>query len=83
MLAARPPKPLRITGTLHEDQLTFLIIFPSVLPEIKNISEKSCYVIRTLPVLFISKFCPTRFSVNYDFPVPNAFPHVVRTLTNR
>ena len=32
----------RITGTLHEDQYTFLIIYCSVLLRIKNVSDRIC-----------------------------------------
>jgi hypothetical protein len=32
----------RITGTLHEDQYTFLIISRSILLRMKNVSDKSC-----------------------------------------
>ena len=32
----------RITGTLHEDQCTFLIISRSVLLTMRNVSDKSC-----------------------------------------
>jgi len=32
----------RITGTLHEDQYTFLIIFRSILLRERNVSDKSC-----------------------------------------
>jgi hypothetical protein len=32
----------RITGTLHEDQYTFLIISPLVLLRMRNVSYKSC-----------------------------------------
>jgi len=31
-----------ITGTLHEDQYTFLIISRSVLLRMRNVSDKSC-----------------------------------------
>jgi len=31
-----------MTGTLQEDQCTFLVIPPSVLPRIRNVSGKSC-----------------------------------------
>ena len=30
----------RLTSTLHEDQYIFWIIFRSILPEVRNISEK-------------------------------------------
>ena len=32
----------RITGTLHVDQCTFLIISSSILLRMKNVSDKSC-----------------------------------------
>jgi hypothetical protein len=32
----------RITGTLHEDQYAFLIIFRSVLRRLRNVSDKCC-----------------------------------------
>ena len=32
----------RITGTLHEDQCTFMIISRSILRIIRNVSDKSC-----------------------------------------
>jgi len=32
----------RATGTLHEDQCTFLILSRSVLPRMRNVSDKSC-----------------------------------------
>jgi len=32
----------RITGTLHEDQYTFLIIYYSFLLRMRNVSERSC-----------------------------------------
>ena len=32
----------RITGTLHEDRYTFLIISRSVLLRMRNVSDKSC-----------------------------------------
>jgi len=31
-----------MTGTLHEDQHTFLILSRSVLPRMRNVSDKSC-----------------------------------------
>jgi len=36
------PNLTRITGTLHEDQYTFLIISRSVLPRMSNFSDNSC-----------------------------------------
>jgi len=51
----------RISGTVHEDQYTFLIISRSVLLRMKNISDKSCrenhythYVFNN----FVSKIVP-------------------------
>jgi len=32
----------RISGTLHEDQYKFIIIFRSVLLRIRNVSDKYC-----------------------------------------
>jgi len=32
----------RITGTLHEDQYTFVIVFRSLLLTMRNDSDKSC-----------------------------------------
>jgi len=32
----------RISGTLHEDHYTFLIISRSVLPRMKNVADKCC-----------------------------------------
>jgi hypothetical protein len=31
-----------ITGILHEDLLTFMIIFPTILLRIRNVSDKHC-----------------------------------------
>ena len=33
---------MRITGTLHEDQHTFLIISRLILLRMRNVSDKSC-----------------------------------------
>ena len=37
---SRPPKPL--TGTLHEDLRTFMIIYLSLLLSMRNFSDRSC-----------------------------------------
>ena len=34
--------PTRITGTLHDDQYTFIVIPCSVLFRMRNVSDKSC-----------------------------------------
>ena len=50
-----------ITGTLHEDQCVFLIIPRSVLPRMRNVSDKSCRVnqnIRLRSITFFSKIVP-------------------------
>jgi len=33
---------IRITGTLHEDQYTFMIIYRSVPVRMRSVSDKSC-----------------------------------------
>jgi len=46
----------RITGTLHEDRYRFLIVSRSVLPIMRNASDKSCREIRNTHIVFSNYF---------------------------
>ena len=46
----------RITGTLHEDQYTFLIISRLVILKIRNISNKSCVGNEDIHFMLINVF---------------------------
>ena len=49
-------KSVRITGTLHEDQYTFLIISRLVPPRMRNVSDKSCRENRNTCFMFNNFF---------------------------
>jgi hypothetical protein len=42
----------KITGTLHEDQYTCLIISRSIRPKIRNVSQKNCGDNQNTPFIF-------------------------------
>jgi hypothetical protein len=48
---------MRITGTVHEDQYTFLFISRSVLFRKENISEKSCRKHQNTQFMFNNFLC--------------------------
>jgi len=52
-----------ITGTLHEDRYTFLIISLSVLLGMGNISEKTCRESKKIYILFSIPFFPENLAV--------------------
>ena len=45
-----------MTGTLHKDRRTFLIISCSVLLRVRNVSDKSCRENQNTPFVFINFF---------------------------
>jgi len=47
----------RITGTLHEDRFTFMVISRKILLRIRNVSDKSCGVNQNTHFVF-SNFFP-------------------------
>ena len=49
-----------ITGTLHADRYTFLIISRSILLRMRNVSDKSCREIKTHILYSVSFFFPSK-----------------------
>ena len=50
----------RITGTLREDQYTFLIILRSVLLRVRNVSDKNCWENQNAHFMFNTLFFENR-----------------------
>jgi len=64
----------RITGTLHEDQYTFMIISRLVLLRMRNVSDKSCRENQNTDFVFRNVFPENR--AVYEIMWKNSVDHV-------